>query len=270
MRLIARNPAVARTFAVIALAAIGAAAACAQSATAAPPAIPAPSSASAAAGQPVLLDRVVAVINDDVILESDVQEEVRFTDLQAGRIESGTSAQQSALERLIDRYLILQQIKAIQAQVEQPTDEQVQQQISDLRKQIPQCAEQHCETEAGWRAFLDARGLTEKEVEDHWRQRMLILAFIQSRFGAGIRISEAEIEDYYKKNLVAEFARRKRQPPPLSAVSSRIQEILLQQHVNTFLDEWLQSLKDEGNVSILDADYNAASTPPEQTPGGGP
>ena len=121
--------------------------------------------------------------------------------------------------------------------------------------------------------FLQARGLTEQEVDDHWRERILILAFIQSRFGAGIRISQAEIEDYYRQNLAAEFARRKLPPPPLAEVSSRIQEILLQQHVNTFLQEWLQSLKQEGNVSILDDDSSAAgmaTAPANETSGGHP
>ena len=162
-----------------------------------------------------------------------------------------------ALERLIDRYLILQQIKATQSQMALPTPEEVKQQVDTLRGQIPQCGEQHCETDAGWRAFLAARGLTEKDVDDHWQERILILAFIQSRFGAGIRISQAEIEDYYQHDLVAEFARRKLPPPPLADVSSRIQEILLQQHINTFLQEWLQSLKQEGSVSILGDDPSA-------------
>ena len=102
---------------------------------------------------------------------------------------------------------------------------------------------------------------------------MLILAFIQSRFGAGIRISQSEIEDYYRKDLVAEVARRKLPPPPLAEVSSRIQEILLQQRVNTFLDEWLQSLKQEGSVSILDDDSSVtgvATAPANGTPGGRP
>ncbi len=273
MLLIGRNPAAGAVFAITALAVFWAGGACAQGHAAPPSPMPAASTVSAPSGLPVTLDRVVAVINDDVILESDVQEEMRFTDLQGGRLDPGKSAQQSALERLIDRYLILQQIKATQSQIAQPTAEEVKQQVDDLRRHVPQCAEQHCQTDAVWRAFLQARGLTEQEVDDHWRERILILAFIQSRFGAGIRISQAEIEDYYRQNLVAEFARRNLPPPPLVEVSSRIQEILLQQRVNTFLQEWLQSLKQEGSVIILDDNSNAAgvaTAPANGTPGGRP
>ena len=49
-------------------------------------------------------------------------------------------------------------------------------------------------------------------------------------------------------------------PPALAAVSSRIEEILLQQRVSSLLLEWLQSLKSEGSVSILDPAYGKVGT----------
>jgi peptidyl-prolyl cis-trans isomerase SurA len=127
-----------------------------------------------------------------------------------------------------------------------------------LRGLIPQCVEYHCETEAGWQAFLTSRGLTEKEVEQHWAQRMLILSFIQARFGSGVRITPAEIKNYYDKTLVPRLNGVK--PPPLANVSTRIEEILLQQRVSSLLLEWLQSLKSEGSVSILDPAYGKVGT----------
>jgi hypothetical protein len=211
--------------------------------------------------RPVLLDHVVAVINGDVILESDVQEEIYFGVLQPDRADPHRNTAQRALQRLIDRDLILQQIRATRAQIKPPTEQKVEQQLSELRRQIPECAQYHCETDAGWRAFLAAHDLTESAVLTHWRERTLILSFIQSRFGAGIRISQAEITDYYDKNFAPEFIKRHLKPPPLQAVSSRISEILLQQHVNVFLQDWLQSLKDEGNVSILSAAYSDVGNP---------
>lgn len=212
-------------------------------------------------GRPVVLDSVVAVINGDVILESDVHEEMRFAVLQPDRADPARNTPQSALGRLIDRDLILQQMKATQAQTPQPTAEQVNRQIAELRRQIPECAQYHCETQAGWDAFIAAHELTELEIEAHWRQRMMILSFIQSRFGAGVRISDADIRQYYEKNLAPEFVKRNLQPPPLATVSTRIQEILLQQQVNTLLRDWLQSLKNEGNVSILGTAYADVGSP---------
>jgi hypothetical protein len=204
---------------------------------------------------------VVAVINGSIILQSDVQEEMSYAVLQTFSVDSARNTPQRALQRLIDRDLILQQMQTAQT-VTPPTPEEVQQRITELRGVIPECARYHCETDAGWQKFLEARGLTEKEVEAHWSQRMLILSFIQSRFGSGVRITPAEIAEYYNKTLVPQFHEKDKtlKPPPLAAVSSRIEEILLQQRVSSLLLEWLQSLKSEGSVSILDPAYGRVGT----------
>ena len=191
--------------------------------------------------------------------QSDVNEEMRYAVLQPFSIDSARNTPQRALQRLIDRDLILQQMQTAET-VTPPTPEEVQQRITELRGVIPECAQYHCETDAGWQAFLKAKGLTEKEVEAHWSQRMLILSFIQSRFGSGVRITPAEIADYYNKTLVPQFHDKAMKPPPLAAVSSRIEEILLQQRVSSLLLEWLQSLKSEGSVSILDPAYGQVGT----------
>jgi peptidyl-prolyl cis-trans isomerase SurA len=220
--------------------------------TAPPPPAPIPPGA-------VVLDHVVAVINGSVILQSDVTEEMGYAVLQPFSIDSTRNTPQRALQRLIDRDLILQQMQTAQT-VTPPTPDQVQQRITQLRGLIPDCVQYHCQTDAGWQAFLQAKGLTEKEVEAHWTQRMLILSFIQSRFGAGVRITQAEIADYYNKTLVPQLQKKAVTPPALEAVSARIEEILLQQRVSSLLLEWLQSLKSEGSVSILDPAYGKVGT----------
>ena len=210
----------------------------------------------AQAQKPVVLDHVVAVINGSVILESDVQEEMRLAVLQPFS-DPGRNTPKRALQRLIDRALILQQMRTAE-ELTPPSPEEVQQRVTELRSLIPECTQYHCETDAGWQAFLKAKDLTQKEVEAHWKQRTEILAFIQSRFGSGVRITPAEIADYYHKVLVPQL--QGKTPPPLPTVSSRIQEILLQQRVSSLLLEWLQSLKSEGSVSILDPAYGQVGT----------
>jgi peptidyl-prolyl cis-trans isomerase SurA len=223
------------------------------------PAVSPGSAASVPQGRVVVLDHVVAVINGSVILQSDVTEEMGYAVLQPFSINNARNTPQRALQRLIDRDLILQQMQIAQTMTP-PTPEQVQQRLNELREVIPDCAQYHCKTDAGWQAFLQAKGLTEKEVEAHWSQRMLILSFIQSRFGAGVRISPAEIADYYNKTLLPQFQGKVGKPPALATVSDRIEEILLQQRVSSLLLEWLQSLKSEGSVSILDPAYGQVGT----------
>lgn len=201
-----------------------------------------------------LLDRVVAVINGDVILESDVREEQHFAVFEPYSVPGGRFTPLEAMQHLVSRTLILQQMTNQQI-APPPSDEAVQKELDELRRHIPNCVQYACETDAGWRRFLAAQGFTETEINARWKQRMQILKFIELRFRAGIRISNTEIADYYNKKLVPAFERRKATPPPLAKVSARIDEVLLQQRVTGLLNDWLRSLRDTGSVAILDPAY---------------
>jgi peptidyl-prolyl cis-trans isomerase SurA len=238
----------------------GQAAACAQTA----PAGTTSTGTTQEAGQPVVLDRVIAVINGDVLLESDVKEEQRFALLEPFAVSPGSDTLQRAARRLANRTLILQQMKLQQQLNMGVTDAEVQGVLMDLRKHLPKCRLYNCTTEEGWKAFLAANGLTEEEVFNHWKQRLAILKFIDMRFRSGIRISNQETEDYYKKSILPVYERQKEKPPALSEISQRIQEVLLQQHVNGLLQDWLKSLRDEGSVQILDPAYGESSGSPSE------
>jgi peptidyl-prolyl cis-trans isomerase SurA len=219
------------------------------SVVAAPAAVPAVVSGGSAAAQlGVLLDRLVAVVNGDVILESDVDEERRFGEVQPYRATAGSTRDQ-IIGRLIDRTLILQQA-ALQPE-DAVADQDLDAQIDRLRKDIPACKEYHCETDEGWKRYLGHHGFTEAEFRSRWLQRMQLLKFIEVRFRNGITISDGEIKDYYEKSMLPEYAKRNVTPPPLETIQRRIEEVLLQQEVGALLQDWLTSLRAQGSVRTI-------------------
>jgi hypothetical protein len=227
------------------------------------------SDAAAMHEKPMLLDRAVAVINGEMILASDVREQQRFAVFEPYSVPGGEFTPMEAMQQIVNRTLLLDQMEE-QRLTAPPSDREVDEQIADLRKHIPACAGQSCETEEGWRRFLAARGFTEPAFHARWKERMQILDFVGVRFRTGIRITKPEIETYYKQKLVPEFESRKLKPPPLAQVSDRIEEVLLQQHVNVLLGDYLRSLKDAGSVQILDPQYNSlGSSPSPGTSAGG-
>jgi peptidyl-prolyl cis-trans isomerase SurA len=232
------------------------------------PAIGSPAATPPAAdsSQPQVLDRVIAIINGDVLLESDVQEEMLLAAIQPISIQRGQNSPRRAAERLINRTLILQQMKDQQS-IAPVTDEEVQKSLDDLKKQIPTCAKYLCTTPQGWKAFLKDNNLTEQQVQDRWRQRQQILQFINVRFQAGIRISKSDIQNYYDKTLTAAFTKENVKPPSVESITPRIQEILLQQRVNVLLQDWLKSLRDQGSVQILDPAYGQTTDQDDDTGG---
>jgi peptidyl-prolyl cis-trans isomerase SurA len=198
-------------------------------------------------GQRVPLDRVVAVVNGDLILGSDVEAEERMAAFQPFS-EPGTT-REKLIERLVDRRLILQQL---QLQPEPPiTDEQVDAQLALLRKVIPACAAYLCETDAGWAKFIAAQGVTMEELRERWRMELGVLRFIDERFRMGIRILPADVDAYYQKTMVPAYRKENVTPPAEATISDRIQEILLQERVTALLDDWLKALRAQGTVKIV-------------------
>ena len=206
------------------------------------------SATGATAAQGVVLDRLVAVVNGDVILESDVDEERRFEEIQPYRAASD-STRARIIERLVDRALILQQ--AVLQPEDAVSDQELGAQIATLRKDIPACRQYHCETDEGWKKFLADHGFTVEEFSSRWRQRMQLLKFIEVRFRNGVKIKDDEIQTYYEKTLVPEYVKRNATPPPLETVKRRIEEVLLQQQVTALLQDWLKSLRAQGSVRIM-------------------
>jgi hypothetical protein len=195
------------------------------------------------------LDRVVAIVNGDLILDSDVDEERRLEALEPYRDPGAKFIRERAIERLINRDLILQQARLQPG--EQISDAEVGKQIDSLRKAIPACKRYNCETKAGWDRFLADNGFTEAAFDQRWKGRMEVLAFIEDRFRMGIKITPADIKNYYDDTLLPEYHRQNATPPPLDAISPRIQEVLLQRQVSGLLSDWLKSLRAQGGIVVL-------------------
>ena len=209
----------------------------------------------------VVLDHVVAVVNNQAILSSDIDAEIRLSVLDPGRGGLGVLTRTRALDQLIGRALIQQQMRQEDTQAAEPTQAELDSRLSYMRKEIPACVRQNCASDDGWKAFLAAHGLTQDGVETYLRYRVEILRFIEQRFRQGISILPQDIETYYRSTLVPQYAKGET-APPLDQVSSRIEEILLQQRVNALFDDWLSNLRKQGDIEVLDPTLEAPALEP--------
>lgn len=200
---------------------------------------------------PVVLDHVAAVVNNQAILASEIDDEMRLEVLEPN---SGGLTPRLALEELIGRALIEQQIREENAQIAEPSASEIETRLQEIRSRLPACVRANCASAEGWKSFLAAHGLTEARVEAYLKYRMQILSFIEQRFRQGILIGDGEIESYYREQLLPQY-RAGDTAPPLQDVSKRIEEILLQQQVNALFDDWLNRLRKEGEVEVTDPAY---------------
>lgn len=211
----------------------------------------------ASASSETTVDRVVASVNRQTILESDVEDEMQLSVLDPSTIGQDRMTEQQALDRLISRTLIQQQIRQEDLPATEPNPEVIAARITEIRNELPACVRAGCRSDEGWNMFLARHELTPSRVESYVHNRIEILNFIEMRFRQGIRNTPEEIEKYYRETLSPQYPEGQK-PPPLEQVSSRIEEILLEQKVNAVFDSWLANLRSQGQIEVLDPALEAS------------
>jgi peptidyl-prolyl cis-trans isomerase SurA len=214
--------------------------------------LPACSQPEEAPSNTIVLDRVIAVVNRQVILQSDLEDEIQLSILDPTTSSAAKDTGQQALDRLISRTLIQQQIEQENIPAAEPSPAEIAARLKEIRTDLPACIRANCASDAAWNSFLAQHELSPERVEKYLRNRLEVLSFIELRFRQGIRITPDEIETYYRETLLPQYPSGQT-PPQLQQVSSRIEEILLQQRVNALFDTWLSNLRSQGQIQVLDA-----------------
>jgi peptidyl-prolyl cis-trans isomerase SurA len=197
-----------------------------------------------------IVDKMVVVVNNRVITQSDWDQQERFEALAEGRSPKNVEHSAPALERLIDRELISEHIRNVSFQ--HATAEQIAKQIAEIRKQIPA---QQSQTEEDWKKTLAEYSLTQEDLEDTIAKQLDVLRFVEVRFRPSVQVSADEVDAYYKETFLPELKKSANggSQPPLDQVKDKIRELLIEQRVNEILNNWVQNLRSQANILRMDA-----------------
>jgi hypothetical protein len=208
------------------------------------------------AANPQLLDRMVAVVNKHVILESELDQAVRVEYLMQGKpLDKVSSADSVAvLDRLVDRALLEQQI--LHPEMLAPTAEELADQVKEVRQQVPGAA-----TDAGWKSLLATYDLTQQDIEDHLVSQIRELRFVDLRFRGLVRVDKNDISNYYQQKFLPQLRSQGAAEPPLAQVSGQIEKILAEQSIDDMLNRWLETLRAQAHIEKM-------IPVPASTPGG--
>ncbi|MBK8010369.1 MAG: peptidylprolyl isomerase [Deltaproteobacteria bacterium] len=138
----------------------------------------------------VLLDRIVAVVNDDVILASELESAAAPFRADDDSPQKAKALDKDILEQLIYERLLGQQIK--EAKID-ASDEEVDRAIEDILKQ-------NNITLDDLKAAVKARGRTMGQYKEDIKSQLVRLKIVDMKVRSKVSISDAEIE--------AEFTRR--------------------------------------------------------------
>jgi len=185
-----------------------------------------------------IIDRIVATVNRDVILQSDWDDEVRYEAFVGGRpLDHVTSEdRKSALDRLIDQALLREQTHPAIASPA-PVKE-IERRITEARQQFA-----GADTARGWNDLLQRYGLTQAGLEARVAAQIELMQLVEDRLRPTVSIDAKTIESYYNQELLPQLRQAGAQDVPLAQVTTQIKELLTQQKVNQMLSAWLHSLR---------------------------
>ena len=176
-------------------------------------------------GAQEIVDRIVARVENDIILLSDIRALSRYQLFLDGQLE--TDAQ--ILERLIDQWIV--RTEASVSRFPQPSDADIDRELERVQKSFASMEE--------FEARRKQSGLSVAEIRDMVATQLYLSNYLDSRFRPGVQIDPKTIDDFYEKSVVPRAKARGQEPPPLDTARDFIQEALVQRGINDQADQWL-------------------------------
>jgi peptidyl-prolyl cis-trans isomerase SurA len=145
-----------------------------------------------ARSEPALLDRVVAVVNNEVITRLDLDEQMRVALQQLRRQNTPLPAQdvleRQLLERLVTARVLVQTARETGLRVDD----------TQLQRSLERIAQENKLTPEAFRKALEGDGVNFNRFRDELRNEILIARLKEREVDSKILITDAEIDNYLK------------------------------------------------------------------------
>jgi peptidyl-prolyl cis-trans isomerase SurA len=143
-----------------------------------------------------LVDRVIAVVNDEVITQSEfdlifrpIYEQIRKAYRGSNLEEELQATRLKLLNQLIEDKLVYQEAKKLGVEV---LDSEIFEQVENFQSQFPD--------DETYQAELNRVGLTRGALEEQFRERLTIARLHRQIIHGRVVVSPVEVEKFYKEN----------------------------------------------------------------------
>lgn len=148
-------------------------------------------------GQALAEDKIMAIVNKDIITFKDVNDFLSFTKVQLSRHYRGRTLEEKLqeikldlLNRLIEDRLILQEANKEKLEID---INRIKGRMNEIKKQYT--------TDADFLADIAKQGLVPADIEKKIREQMLIYAIIDIKVKSKLLIRPEEVTRYYNDNI---------------------------------------------------------------------
>jgi hypothetical protein len=173
-----------------------------------------------------VVDRVVARVEEDIVLQSDVEQLARYQFLVDGKSES----EAQILDRLIDQWIVRKEAEA--SHFPGPLKADVDRGLQRLERSFAK--------KDDFDAQREKAGISETELRQIVTAQAYLSNYLDSRFRPTVQVDEQAIQDFYNQAVIPRAKARGQEPPSFDAARDLIQEVLTQRGINEQADKWLK------------------------------
>jgi len=180
-----------------------------------------------------IIDRILAVVNGALIMQSDVKIAVRL-----GLAPQSTAADAVAvpLDALIERRLVLEEVDRYAPP--EPAETDIDRRLAEVRNRAG----------SGFDSILRDSGISVEQLRRQMRDDLRIDAYLVQRFG-GMQPSEDEIQRYYRDHQPA-FTRNGA-VRPLDEVRDVVRAELIANQRAGMIKDWIAGLRRRATINVL-------------------
>jgi hypothetical protein len=185
-----------------------------------------------------LVDRIVAVVDEDPILASDLDRAIGLGLVQPVEGESEQAFRRRVLDRMLEERLRAHEVDRFGFT-----------EISPLEvEKATQALESKFTSRREFEERLAEIGLTRDDVRQIVARQVMILTYVDERLGARVFVSLDDIRKYYDSVLAPEMKRAEQALPELDQVRETIRTVLREQRLNEEIERWTEQLRLEAEI----------------------
>jgi parvulin-like peptidyl-prolyl isomerase len=192
-----------------------------------------------------IIDRIAISVGSRVVTQSDLDRAIRVAAFQDGvKADFGAARKKAVAQALTEQKLIQIELESSRYPLPDP---------AEITPAIEQFKKEHFKNDAAYRAALAEYGITEQDFRDMLLWQRTLLLFVQVRFETGAPITEAEVQEYFDKNVKTKAeAAHPGQPVLLEDFRGQIEQAISGQRADQQVDVWLKEVRRRTHIVVHD------------------
>jgi hypothetical protein len=155
-------------------------------------------------------------------------------------IEGHAESEDKLLEELIEQWMV--ETEAAASHFPQPAQSEIDRELTRLRE--------HFANPEKYASRLNELGLSAAQVRQLLSRQIYVERYLDYKFRPSVQIEPADIDAYYKKELLPELAKNNQPAPDRAAVEEQIREVLIQRGISNLTVKWLDDTKSRLKMEI--------------------